>query len=265
MSFYFQEPSQNRFTMKIKRHQVIIAALIILGVSFLVIGVFHQKEPIKYFAHSLRTWQEADSVAGYPIPTAYDEEGSPTEFKITKFQPNLSTMSPMELYRLPTARGFTNLDSNDAKAAGTGLVLFTGNPNGYNGKAVLLGHRLPNKSIVQTFYTGLSEIDVKVGQHVPRATTLGTGGQLLEVRAGSSIDIAKETFGDVTMNSQDKPPAPNRIALAEFFSEYQLEETVADPLEVIQQNGLEKARNELDIGVRFRNKASDRQKGAVKD
>ncbi|MBT4798394.1 MAG: M23 family metallopeptidase [Verrucomicrobia bacterium] len=251
--------------MKIKRHQVIIAALIILGVSFLVIGVFHQKEPIKYFAHSLRTWQEADSVAGYPIPTAYDEEGSPTEFKITKFQPNLSTMSPMELYRLPTARGFTNLDSNDAKAAGTGLVLFTGNPNGYNGKAVLLGHRLPNKSIVQTFYTGLSEIDVKVGQHVPRATTLGTGGQLLEVRAGSSIDIAKETFGDVTMNSQDKPPAPNRIALAEFFSEYQLKETVADPLEVIQQNGLEKARNELDIGVRFRNKASDRQKGAVKD
>ena len=87
----------------------------------------------------------------------------------------------------------------------------------------------------------------------------------MEVRAGSSIDIAKETFGDVTMNSQDKPPAPNRIALAEFFSEYQLEETVADPLEVIQQNGLEKARNELDIGVRFRNKASDRQKGAVKD
>ena len=185
--------------MKIKRHQVIIAALIILGVSFLAIGVFHQREPIKYFARSLRTWQEADSVAGYPIPTAYDEEGSPTEFKITKFQPNLSTMSPMELYRLPTARGFTNPNSNDAKAAGTGLVLFTGNPNGYTGKAVLLGHRLPNKSIVQTFYTGLTEIDVKVGQHVPRATTLGTGGQLLEVRAGSSIDIAKETFGDMTM------------------------------------------------------------------
>ena len=109
--------------MKIKRHQLVIAALIILGVTFLVIGVFHQKEPIKYFAYSLRTWQEADSVAGYPIPTAYDEDGSPTEFKTTKFQPNLSTMSPMELYRLPTARGFTESNSDDAQAAGTGLVL----------------------------------------------------------------------------------------------------------------------------------------------
>ena len=67
------------------------------------------------------------------------------------------------------------------------------------------------------------------------------------------------------MNSQDKPPAPNRIALAEFFSEHQLKEATTDPLEVIRQNELEKARNELDIGVRFRNKASDRQKGAVKD
>lgn len=251
--------------MKIKRHQVIIAALIILGVSFLVIGVFHQKEPIKYFAHSLRTWQEADSVAGYPIPTAYDEDGSPTEFKTTKFQPNLSTMSPMELYRLPTARGFTESNSDDAQAAGTGLVLFTGNPDGYDGKAVLLGHRLSDKSIVQTFYTGLTEIDVKVGQHIPRATTLGTGGQLLEIRAGSSIDIAKDTFGDVTMNSQDKPPAPNRIPIAEFFSKHQRKETTTDPLEVIRQTELEKARNELDIGVRFRNKASDRQKGPVKD
>ena len=250
--------------MKIKRHQLVIAALIILGVTFLVIGVFHQKEPIKYFAYSLRTWQEADSVAGYPIPTAYDEDGSPTEFKTTKFQPNLSTMSPMELYRLPTARGFTESNSDDTQAAGTGLVLFTGNPDGYDGKAVLLGHRLPDKSIVQTFYTGLTKIDVKVGQHVPRATTLGTGGQLFEIRAGSSIDIAKETFGEFTMNSQEKPPAPNRIPLAEFFSKHQLKEAETDPLEIIRQKELENARNELEIGVRFgKKKARDRQKGAV--
>jgi len=247
--FIFNDSSQNHLTMKIKRHQVIITALIILGVTFLVIGVFHQKEPIKYFAHSLRTWQEADSVAGYPITTTDDGGGSPTKFKTTKFQPNLSTMSPMELYRLPTARGFTNSDSNNAQAAGTGLVLFTGNPNGYNGKAVLLGHRLPDESIVQTFYTGLTGIDVKVGQHVPRATTLGTGGQLLEIRAGSSIDIAKESFGDVTMNSQETPPAPNRIPLTEFFSEHQLKESGTDPLEIIRQKGLEKARNELGIRI----------------
>lgn len=235
--------------MKIKRHQVIITALVILGVTFLVIGVFQQKEPIKYFAHSLRTWQEADSVAGYPITTANGEGGSPTGFKTTKFQPNLSTMSSMELFRLPTSWGFTYPDGNDAQAAGTGLVLFTGNPDGYDGKAVLLGHRLLDESIVQTFYTGLTEIDVKVGQHVARATILGKGGQLLEVRVGSSIDIAKEKFGDLTMNSQQKPTAPNRIPLADFFSKHQLKQAGPDPLKIIRQKELEKARNELGIKI----------------
>ncbi|MEN8679611.1 MAG: M23 family metallopeptidase, partial [Akkermansiaceae bacterium] len=241
--------SQTLFTMKIKAPQLIIAALIILGITFLVIGVFHQKEPIKYFAHSLRTWQESDSIAGYPIATDYDEDGSPTAFKTTKFQPNLSTMSPMERYRLPTVRGFTKPEGGDAIAAGTGLVLYTGDPSGYDGKAVLLGHRLPDGSIVQTFYTGLTEIDVKVGQHVPRTTTLGKGGRLLEARFGSSIDIYKETFGTVTLNSQEAPPAPNRIPLDKFFAKHQLKQTGPDPLEIIRENELRKAREELGIGV----------------
>ena len=235
--------------MKIKRRQVIIAALIILGVTFLVIGVFHQKEPVKFFAHSLRTWQESDSIAGYPIAIAYDEDGNPTEFKTTEFQPNLSTMSPMERYRLPTVRGFIKPEGDDIETAATGLVLYTGDSDGYDGKSVLLGHRLPDGSIAQTFYTGLTKIDVQVGQHVPRATTLGTGGRLLEVRLGSSIDIAKETFGGTTINSQSSPPAPNRIPLEEFFARYPLKQAGPDPLEIIQQNELEKVREELGIGV----------------
>lgn len=249
MPFYFYDPSQTSFTMKIKRHQVIIAALIILGVTFLVIGVFHQKEPIKFFAHSLRTWQESDSIAGYPIATAYDEDGSPTEFKTTEFQPNLSTMSPMERYRLPTVRGFIKPEGADVEAAATGLVLYAGDPDGYDGKAVLLGHRLPDGSIAQTFYTGLTAVDVQVGQHVPRSTALGTGGRLLEVRLGSSIDIAKETFGDVTMNSHETPPAPNRISIEEFFARYPLKQTGPDPFEIIRQNELQKTHKELGIGV----------------
>lgn len=235
--------------MKIKAPQLIIAALIILGVTFLAIGVFYQKEPIKYFAHSLRTWQEADSIAGYPIATAYDEDDSPTEFKTTEFQPNLSTMSPMERYRLPTVRGFMKPEGTNARAAGTGLVLYTGAPEGYQGKAVLLGHRLPDGSIAQTFYYGLDEITVKVGEHVPRAAALGSGGQLLEVRLGSSIDIAKEKVGDVTLNSQEVAPAPNRVPLGEFLAQYPLKQSGPDPLEIIRQNELEKAREELGIGV----------------
>lgn len=222
--------------MKIKRHQVIIAALIVLGIAFLAIGVLYQKDPVKYYAHSLRTWQEADSVAGYPIPVGDSEEGEAPAFITTEFQPNLSTLSPMERYLLPTARGFQWDAGPSARAAGTGLVLYTGSPEGYDGKAVLLGHRLPNGNIVQTFYAGLSDIEVRVGQHVPRGTVLGSGSVYFEGREGASIDIAKEEVAGHTLNSRGTPLAANRLTLEQFFAKYNDAPLPEDPLAIIQEN-----------------------------
>lgn len=222
--------------MKIKRHQVIIAALIVLGIAFLAIGVLYQKDPVKYYAHSLRTWQEADSVAGYPIPVSGSDEGQPPEFLTTEFQPNLSTLSPMERYLLPTARGFQWDAGPAARAAGTGLVLYTGNPEGYQGKAVLLGHRLPDGAIIQTFYAGLSEIEVRVGQHVARGALLGSGNIYFEGREGASIDIAKEEISGHILNSQEAPLAPNRLTLEQFFAKYNEAPLPEDPLAIIQEN-----------------------------
>lgn len=227
--------------MKIKRHQVIIASLIVLGLAFLVIGVLYQKEPTKFFAHSLRTWQEADSVAGYPIPAGNGE------FVTAEFEPNLSTMTPLERFRLPTARGFSRFQAEDARAAATGLVLYTGNPAGYPGHAVLLGHRLPDDTILQSFYTGLTSTTARVGQHLPRGATLGNGGALAEVRRGNSIDIAPDEIAGFPLNhKQDSAPA-NRVPLTEFFAQYGLRNPTPDPLVRIQENNFREALEKQNI------------------
>ncbi len=210
-----------------------------LGITFLTIGVFHQQDPVRYYAHSLRNWQEADSVPGYPIAINRSDEGSPIEFLTTEFQPNLSSMSPMERYRLPTARGFTRPPSDKALAAGTGLVLYTGDPKGYEGKAVLLGHRLPNGSIVQTFYGGLTDFHVRVGQFLSRGTALGSldqGDLYFEVREGVSIDIAEEEIEGILLNSPKEKLPKNRLSLDEFFALHGLMKPVTDPLAIIQEN-----------------------------
>lgn len=233
--------------MKIRRHHLIIAGLILLGITFLTIGVLHQTAPIKYYAHSLRTWQEADSVAGYPIAINGPDEEAPIEFLTTEFEPNLSTMSPMERFRLPTAHGFERTPKNEARAAGTGLVLYTGDPAGYEGKAVLLGHRLPDGSIVQTFYSGLDEVKVRVDQQVPRGTILGKGTIHFEVRQGVSIDIAKEEIEGLVLNSQDSDPPKNRLDVDDFFEKHELSNSNPDPLTIIQENETRAARQKLGL------------------
>ncbi len=235
--------------MKIRRQHLIVTGIILLGITFLTIGVLHQSEPTKYYAHSLRHWQEADSVAGYPIAIHSREKEHDPEFITTQFQPNLSTMSPMEQFRLPTARSFQRFPTTQARAVATGLVLYTGNPSGYLGKAVLLGHRLPNGDIIQSFYSGLQRISVKVGQHIPRGGSLGLGeGSVkLELREGVAIDIALEQIGGIDLNSQNTSPAPNRLDLEDFFKTHPLASSTPDPLAIIQANKLSEARRKLGL------------------
>ena len=233
--------------MKIRRPHLVVAAIILLAVTFLAIGVLYQNPPAKYYAHSLRNFQEADSVAGYPILINGSAEGSDAEFLTTEFQPNLSTMSPMELFRLPTAHGFQRFPENEARAVATGLVLYTGNPQGYPGQAILLGHRLPDGSIVQTFYSGLTKTAVKVGQHIPRGASLGKGTISLEIRKGVGIDIKKEEIADLTLNSPIGPQPKNRLDVDAFFKAHPLTAPFPAPLSLIQENEVEAARKELGL------------------
>jgi hypothetical protein len=243
-------PEDRLAVVKLKRHQVIIGALILLGLTFLTIGVLYQTEPPKYYAHSLRTWQEADSVAGYPIAINGNDEGTPPEFFVAEFEPNLSSMTPLERYRLPVARGFIRYEKENARAVATGLVLYTGDPEGYPGQAVLLGHRLPDGKIVQSFYSGLSEIKVRVGQQLPRGSELGSGGSLFEMRTGTAIDISRATIDGVTLNDHRETPAENRIGLTTFFETHGISEDTPDLLQKVQEVELEKARSKQNIRTR---------------
>ena len=203
-------------TVKIRRTHIIIASVILLGLIFMTLGVYFLKDPVKYYAHSMRLPQEADSVAGYPIARG-DRENA--EFWTAKFEPNLSQMSSMERFRLPTARHFNPVTT--PVASGHGLVLYTGDPAGYPGKAVLLGHRLPNGDIIQTLYAGLANISVRVGEQIARNESLGTLDSQLyfEIRQGAAIDIHREEIAGITLNTPDNP-APNRLNPDEFFKAY---------------------------------------------
>ena len=202
--------------MKIRRSHIIVASVILLGLIFMTLGVSFLKDPIQYYAHSLRLPQEADSVAGYPIAIKGKDEGKDPEFWTAEFEPNLSQLSPMERFRLPTARHFNR--PTTATASGHGLVLYTGDPAGYPGKAVLLGHRLPNGDIIQTLYAGLATIKVRVGEQIARDETLGTLASDLyfEIREGAAIDIQHEEIAGTTLNTPTTP-APNRLDPDKFF------------------------------------------------
>lgn len=204
--------------VKIRRSHVIVASVVLLGLIFMTLGVRFLSKPTKYFAHSLRHPQDADSVAGYPIAVDGSDEENPV-FRTTEFKPNLSQLSPMERFRLPTIRHAA--PPAGATAIAHGLVLYTGNPEGYSGQAILLGHRLPDDSIVQSFYAGLDSMDVRVGEQIAGGEELGTlGGPLFfELRNGAGIDIAKEEVAGVTLNTSSSS-APNRLDPTEFFQEF---------------------------------------------
>lgn len=231
--------------MKITRRTVIVSALVILGLTFLVIGVLMQRDPPVDFGHSLRHPQLADSAPGYPVPI----EGE-NSFTTAQFEPNLSTLSPLERALLPTARGFIN-PHGQPLAAATGLILYCGKPDGYPGHAVLLGHRLPDGRIVTSFYANLSHSDLLVGDYLPRSAPVGTSENsaiFFELREGPAIDIAREVVAGVTLNDAQSPPAPNRLNLDDFFAEFGLPENAPpDPLALILEKENEALRSQLPL------------------
>ena len=231
--------------MKIRRSQVVIGSLIVLGIIFLVIGVMLQSEPVKYFAHSLRSYQDADAVAGYPIKKG---EGEESYFVTAVFEPNLSVMSSLERYRLPIARSFLELPEDEVVAVGTGLVLYAGERGQEGEKVVLLGHRLPSGEIVQSFYGGLEKVKASVGSHVARGTVLGEGELAFEWREGVSLDIEQEEVAGVFLNAGGA--SVGKISQGDFIKKYGLVmdgKDEVDPLALIQED----LDRELRSGWRF--------------
>ncbi len=195
--------------MKIQRQTLVIWGLILLGIAFLTVGVLFQKDPPIYYAQSLRNYQEADAVAGYPIA-----RGGENQFWTAEFQTELNLLTGIERYRLPTARQFSDPTPQDeVKAIGNALVLMTG-------QVLVLGHRLPSGQIIQSLYRKVSNQKMTVGTLVARGAILGKGDAetICELYESDGIDLA----------------SPNRIDLAEFLSDHPVKDDYPEPLALIQ-------------------------------
>jgi len=222
--------------MKIKRNTIIVLGVALLGLAFLVIGVTLQKEPVIYYAHSLRNYQEADATAGYPIEIA------PGEFRTGEFIPKLNLLTGIERYRLPVANGFEEPSlQGSVRAVANGLVLMTG-------RRVVLGHRLPDGRIVQSVYSGLKKVEVHVGSLVPRGDALGLAGPKsdFEIYESDGIDV-------------ELPNHPNRISLNDLVATYPARADIASPLAIMrdQERQLSQALEKIQLDSKSAEKLSE--------
>ncbi len=147
--------------------------------------------------------------------------------------------------------GGSNTDLGDPiYAAADGLVCYVGEPSPGWGKVVILQHRLPDGSSMQTMYAHLHETLVSYGTLVGRGREIGTCGNAqgaylahlhYEVRIGDGIDIGAG-YGNLLnrknpreiqaplANAADKPlPSPLAIHQTSLRS--------ADPLQSLEIGG----------------------------
>ncbi|MDB4400676.1 M23 family metallopeptidase [Akkermansiaceae bacterium] len=256
--------------VKLTRGKVIVAGLVLLGLTFLTLGVMMTKKRPNYYAHSLRNWQEADAVPGYPI--ALNGEVELREFVTMEFAPNLNLLSGIDLYLLPVARAFENplgdfaiieegfgangllgakLNSagggtagvsDSVLAAGNGLVLFVGQAEGYPGKVIVLGHRLPDGKVVQSLYARVSDVSVRVGKVVSRGAEMAKlislekeVGLHFEIRESIGIDVMRQEIAGVVLNELRSANHFNRIDPMAFLEEHEVASCWAEPLAVMQE------------------------------
>ena len=201
--------------MKIfKKRALVVGTLILVAVGLVMTGIYAQKELPTYYAHSLRNYQEADAVAGYPIKQGTDHEGEAT-FWTASFQPEVNLLTGIERYRIPTALGFEKpLPQGQVGAIGNGLVLMTG-------EVVVLGHRLADGRLIQSLYRGLENVSVRVGTLVARGEKLGVARETIacEVYESDGIDLR----------------SPNRFPLAELLTKYPADDSFREPLAVMEE------------------------------
>jgi hypothetical protein len=193
-----------------KHHiKLITLSCTLLGVAFLGFAYVYDSPPKVPAQHSLRSWQEADAPPGYPVEVTEEGEG-----RVPAFDSRFLMLDAIERFSIPVAREFTaplgsesgalslreatfgskvgdkvmlgdrlggigggDTDLSDpVRAVGNGLVLYAGEGGPDQGKVLILGHRLPDGKILQSYYGSLRRIDVPRGGVVARGSVIGTVG-----------------------------------------------------------------------------------------
>ena len=194
-----------------KNHvRLVTLSIVLVGVGVFVFGFLYDDLPERAPVQMMRSWQEADAPVGFPVEVTEESAG-----RIPKFDPRFVRLDAFERFSFPLAPEFDapmgtesgalvarkeafgakdgeqmlrgdrlgsiggGLDEslNQVRAVGNGLVLFAGEGNPGQGKVVILGHRMPDGSMLQSFYGSLARITVPRGDLVPRGKVIGSVGQ----------------------------------------------------------------------------------------
>jgi len=227
--------------MALAKHHVrlLTLSLVLLGMAFIAFAYVYDSPPKIPALQSLRSWQEADAPPGYPVEVTKESAG-----RVPVFDSRFLLLDAFERFSIPTAPRFdapmgtesgglsmregvfgqkegeevllgdrvggigggdTDL-SDPVRAVGNGLVLFAGEGGPEWGKVVVLGHRLEDGRMVQSFYGMLGSIRVPRGDVVARGAVLGTlgkaGGQQaaqlhFEFRESDGIEVEAKTASTV--------------------------------------------------------------------
>lgn len=185
-------------------------SIVILGVGFLAFGFLYDDPPERAPVQMMRSWQEADAPVGFPVEVTEESVG-----RTPKFDPRFVRLDAFERFSFPLAPEFNAPMGTESgalvarkeafgaksgekmllgdrlggigggkddsllqvRAVGNGLVLYAGEGNSGQGKVVILGHRMPDGSMLQSFYGSLGRIAVPRGDLVPRGKVIGSVGQ----------------------------------------------------------------------------------------
>lgn len=174
--------------MNLSRQTIVVGCVALSGMIFLLIVWVMRGGGPTYYAHSLRNYQEADAVAGYPI--LLDPEADEPQFWTADFEPKMHLFREIERFQMPLATSFSNplgdfvvvegdgcfntpaggiLAVGDTVfAAGNGQVIFSN----VEQKLLIIGHRLEDGRIVTTRYGNVENPTVRVGRIVTRGERL---------------------------------------------------------------------------------------------
>lgn len=209
---------------------MIVGGVALSGMIFLLIVWVMKGDGPTYYAHSLRNYQEADAVAGYPI--LVDPEAEEAQFWTADFEPKMHLFREIERFQMPLATSFSNPLGDFAQVVGDGRfnspaggILGVGDPvfaagNGrvifFNTeqKLLIIGHRIEDGRIVTTRYGNVENPAVRVGEIVARGEQIAVLGASKE-RFGLEFSVTEAVGIDLPIEG-----ALNRIEPLAFLKEF---------------------------------------------
>lgn len=134
--------------------------------------------------------------------------------------------------------GGSDTDLGDAVyAVGRGKVVYTGEPSHNWGKVVVLLHRLPDGSFLQSLYAHLDKISISYGDLVARGQVIGTVGTANgNYPAHLHFEMIRSIGNEAGMRAYGKDAA-NRVDPETIFRQYPPSDRtlIPDPLPALQE------------------------------